>query len=63
LPLSAALFVHPGFANAWELGPERRSAAACSSCPGPDGRLVKATPALTITDEEIDEALARLARV
>jgi 4-aminobutyrate aminotransferase-like enzyme len=30
---------------------------------GLDGRLIQATPALTITDEEIDEALARLARV
>jgi acetylornithine/succinyldiaminopimelate/putrescine aminotransferase len=30
---------------------------------GVDGGLVQATPALTITDEELDEALARLARV
>jgi 4-aminobutyrate aminotransferase / (S)-3-amino-2-methylpropionate transaminase / 5-aminovalerate transaminase len=30
---------------------------------GLDGRLIQATPALNITDEELDEALARLARV
>jgi 4-aminobutyrate aminotransferase/(S)-3-amino-2-methylpropionate transaminase len=30
---------------------------------GLDGRLIQATPALTITDDEIDEALARLSRV
>jgi len=118
LPLSAALFVRPGLAELWDLGPEDvyththagnplASAAALvvlAEVPallervraagelfaaagwhgaglmrarpgdagaaeeagvivipaGLDGSLISATPPLTITDEEIDEALARL---
>jgi 4-aminobutyrate aminotransferase-like enzyme len=118
LPISAALFVRPGLARVWELGPEdvlththvlnplacaaahvvldevprlldrvvaagERFAAAgfdgrglMRSRPGDweeawrrgvlvipageDGSLISATPPLTITDAELDEALAKL---
>jgi 4-aminobutyrate aminotransferase/(S)-3-amino-2-methylpropionate transaminase len=119
LPLSASLFVRPGLADVWNLGPEdvyththagnplacaaalvvldevpallprvvaagerferagwhgagllraRRGDAAHAERngvivipAGVDGGLISATPPLTITDEEIDEAFARLA--
>jgi 4-aminobutyrate aminotransferase-like enzyme len=119
LPLSAALFVRPELADAWQLGAEDvyththvGNPLACAAAlvvldevptlldrvraagerfardgwhgaglmrarggdaaeaqrrgvivipAGEDGSLVSATPPLTITDEEIDEALARLA--
>jgi 4-aminobutyrate aminotransferase/(S)-3-amino-2-methylpropionate transaminase len=119
LPLSAALFVRPGLAELWELGPEDvyththvGNPLACAAAlvvldevpgllervgaagelfaaagwqgaglmrarpgdfeaelaagvivipAGLDGTLISATPPLTISDEEIDEALSRLA--
>jgi 4-aminobutyrate aminotransferase-like enzyme len=118
LPLSAALFVRPGLAELWELGPEDvyththvGNPLACAAAlvvldevprlldrvrtagevfhgagwhgagllrarpgdaaeaeragvivipAGLDGALISATPPLTISDEEIEEALARL---
>ena len=120
LPLSAALFVRPGLAELWELGPEDvyththvGSPLACAAAlivldevprlldrvhaagelfhvagwhgvglmrarhgdaaeaeragvivipAGLDGSLISATPPLTISDEEIEEALGRIAR-
>jgi 4-aminobutyrate aminotransferase-like enzyme len=118
LPLSAALFLRPGLADRWNLGPEdvyththTGNPLGCAAAlvvleevpkllvrvreagerferaawhgagllraragdareaeergvivipAGEDGSLISATPALTITDEEIDEALTRL---
>jgi 4-aminobutyrate aminotransferase-like enzyme len=117
LPLSAALFVRPGLADVWNLGPEdvlththvgnplactaalvvleelpqlldrvrvagdrfaaagwhgagllrARSGDAATAAdagviviPAGDGSLISATPPLTISDEEIDDALNRL---
>ncbi len=120
LPLSAALFVRPELAGAWELGPEDvlththvGNPLACAAAlvvleevphllervreagerfeaagwhgaglmrarpgdaraaerngvivipAGEDGSLISATPALTISDEELDEAFSRLSR-